>query len=355
MCLPAGTLCDNFHEYTCGEDKAFCFTTERCFADPSLSSCNTEKPYNFIATPADYKLVHQVKYTIESPGYKLLKLDQPIHVNKGDVLGWTSAGGEISYVVVTEPPEFFYNTVTSLNEVLSRTDNPDLKYWNHILSAHYIDPAKFYLRHNYSSPGAYYIRSNITEPYLVYVDVPVGIVKVQCPIYKLSGESFTITVTQLVGTNITYSVNFDNGTVYTEKSNHFRYFYNTPGIYLITVTGYNSLSSMSDSCIIKIYDDITDLSFDGDIESVAVHHNTWIKWCVNKGTNVTYVINYEDELSDTVTDFSSNCHQINHEYEKAGRYVVTITATNDIGSQVSISSSAVVDIPITNLACIHTA
>lgn len=343
MCVSESAACNTLHEWRCQADEFYCFKSERCI--PLSGTCPSKKAQtNF---NVDFSLIKQTKYTIKSLGHQFLKLQEPMIAKKGDVIGWTSKGGEISFTEDNNNNEFMYDS--GKEDYLYSNSEP--KNWYHMISAHFINPSQFLLRHNYTSHGAYYITSNHTTPQLVYVDIPIDKINIQCPPYKFSSQEFTINFDTHIGTNITYLFDFGNGSLISVKYYPVTHTYHVPGIYKIKVTAYNSVSKISDLCSVKIYDDIEGLAVTEAIKPVAVGSESHIKWCVTKGTNVSYHINFGDGSPNyMINPTFQYCNNIKHKYDREGYYSITINATNNIGSVKTTSAKALVEIPITSLA-----
>ena len=289
-----------------------------------------------------------------------LEENQRVKVSTGDVLGWTTAdslkGGEISYSEIPEgseiASEYEAQAETTIGNSITRARGSVKRQWHHMVSVHFKDPVDFYLYRNYSKLGKYVISSNITTNKDVYMLNRINKVTVACPFYTPPGHYFTINVTADETLFVDYDVDFGSGSVVTNQEGHFRHFYGAPGVYKAIVTARNALSSKSDSCSISILDEITNLAWRSPIRSEKIGDTSTFHWCVEKGTNLTYTINYGDGLYETVFAMGSEnlCQMKTHKYSVARHYEVTLTADSWLGTTSTIKGTAIVQIPINDLS-----
>ena len=347
LCIGAGSVCPGHNEWRCELNESFCFIQERCISnfEPTIS-CGT-KTYRYNSAPADYRLTHQVRYEITDVGHKLFMLEEPLHVKKGDVIGWTGYGGEINYSSTQYTnAEFIYPPQNTIGSDFTRDIRPELKHWNHVISALYASPSRFHIRHKYPSTGIFFITSNATQPTFVFIDSPIQSITFYCPEYTFTNKAFHVNMTADTGSNATYAVTI-NGTYHFLTNGEFKYSFNTPGVYEVNLTVQNPVSSHSGVCFIKIYDDITDLKFVNPIAPVELGSPTSITWKVSRATNVTYLVDFGDLQSTSVTDYDdTHVYELNHQYQTHGVYNVTIRATNEIGSLAQIMMVTVVDVAV---------
>lgn len=141
------------------------------------------------------------------------------------------------------------------------------------------------------------------------------------------------------GSNVTYQVTLDDGSKQIKKIGHFTFSFANPGVYRLRMIASNMVSSKNAVCSIRIYDDITDLKFSAPILPVEMDTMSTISWSVSRATNVTYLVDYGDNTTTTVADYTDmRIYKLEHKYPTYGRFNVTIEATNRIGGrQVNIS------------------
>ena len=286
-----------------------------------------------------------------------MELEQPVSVKKGDIVGWTSGGGAIGFREVDmndiEAPEFLYSPSTDI-KTLFEDEDATLEYYEHFISAHYVRSGHFFLQHKYASPGIFIISSDFNSR-TVNVDYTIKNFHLDCPSLVKSNESFVITKNHSWVKYVTYSINFGNGTVVQSDQLASNYTYHYPGVYVINITAINSVSFQSEICVVKVLDEIKNLRFDGEIAPVPVTQKTEIKWCVDKGTNVTYSIDFGDEQSEIKSrSSSSNCYSLIHTYQKEGEYIVRIEAKNSLDKKLEIEGVALVEIPIDTIEFLTT-
>ena len=286
-----------------------------------------------------------------------MELEQPVSVKKGDIVGWTSGGGAIGfreiYMNDIEAPEFLYSPSTDI-KTLFEDEDATLEYYEHFISAHYVRSGRFFLQHKYASPGTYIISSDFYSR-TVNIDYTIKNFRLDCPNLVKSNESFVITKNHSWVKYVTYNINFGNGTLVQRDQFATSYTYHYPGVYVINVTAINSVSFQSEICVVKVLDEIKNLRFDAEIGPVAVTQKTEIKWCIDKGTNVTYSIDFGDGQNEIKSrSSSSNCYSLMHTYQKEGEYIVRIEAKNSLDKKLEIEGMALVEIPIDSIEFLTT-
>eukprot|EP00111_Clytia_hemisphaerica_P017373 TCONS_00051401-protein len=353
MCTTTISECDKntFTEWNCAPDEVFCMLNQRCVKTvaSTLSQCTVHDEFAFIQAPADYKKIYEKEYTISGPGVFFIKEDPPFHAKTNQILGWSKEqnGGELAYTSLQNggASEFIYPTSTGMDFV--RDTRPTKSSTKHLLSAHTIERSHFYFEHRYAKTGMYLITTNITDALAVYVDERLDKIEITCPGTIFTETDFTIQVADHAGSNVSYLVDLGNG-----KSHYFHqkalypFQYDEPGVYTLSFTGSNSVSRLVQKCSVKVLDDIVGLTFTEDINPTKLGHSTTIDWQVTKGTNVTYTISFGDSQSETLYVTNDVNIQTSHTYSQVGEYVVTIQATNVLGSSVDIQSTAIIEIAI---------
>ena len=305
---------------------------------------------------ADYELISENRITIDKIGHHIKSLpisEQPV-VKQGDVLGWISEGGELAFKVITPADgaafEFEYSSYPNVGEKLMRSSNPSMYHRHYIMAAHYVHAADFVIRHLYNSTGIKHVISNITQTVLVAVDIPVG------DEVTMSHRSVVNTLDPVLfnipwhsGSNITYIWDFDDGNSLRTHINSTSHAYTSPGNYHVTLTVANSLNHKVLHATISVFDFIRDLRFSKPIEARAIGLATEIKWETVKGTNLTYVVDFGDgspRYEKVTTLEESRKGFITHKYAAVGNYTVTVFAFNLVGPNISVSSQAMVEVPV---------
>ena len=308
---------------------------------------------------ADYELIWENRFSIATIGHhiKSLPTDQQPLVERGDVLGWFSEGGELAYRVITPADgaafEFEYRGGFAIGDKVLRAMNSSLHHRHYILAAHYVHAAEFITRHLYNSTGIYYVSSNVTTPVVVAIDIPIGFdVRLAHPSVVTTHVSVQFEVFWHTGSNPSYVWDFGDGNATRTQLNTTTHTYSSSGTYYTTVIAANSVNQRVASGKITVYDFITGFKFARPIAAKAVGLVTDIEWETAEGTNVTYIIDFGDgseRLAKATTLQASRRGATTHRYASEGNYTVTVYAFNLVGPNVSISDQALVEIPVSDV------
>ena len=279
--------------------------------------------------------------------------EQP-SVKQGDVLGWISEGGELAFKVITPADgaafEFEYSSYPKVGEILLRTSNPSMHHRHYIMAAHYVHAADFVIRHLYNSTGVKRVTSNITQIVLVAVDIPVGDnVTMTCPSTANTHDPVVFNIPWHSGSNITYIWDFGDGNTLRTKINTTSHTFTSSGTYYVTLVVANSVNQRVLHAVIAVFDFIRGLRFSKPIEARAIGLATEINWESAERTNLTYVVDFGDGSPryEKVTALeTSQKGFITHTYASVGNYTVTVFAFDLVGPNISISSQALVEIPV---------
>ena len=339
----------------------FCIYRRRCIENTTETrkTCAPLVPYQTDVPRADYELVSENRITIDTLGHHIKSLaieDQP-SVKQGDVLGWISEGGELAFRSITSADgaafEFEYNSDPVLGEKLLRSSNPSMHHKHYIMAAHYVHAADFVIRHLYQSTGVKHVTSNVTQTELVAIDIPVADdVKMMHHDVVYTHDPAVFGVPWHSGSNVSYIWDFGDGNKLRTQVNSTDHTYISSGTYYVTLTVANSVNKINVGSVIAVFDFIEGFRFSKPIEAKAVGLMTEIKWETAKGTNITYVVDFGDGSPRyekiTALEASRNC-STTHLYSAVGNYTVTVFAFNLVGPNISISSQAVVEIPISEV------
>ena len=339
----------------------FCIYRRRCIANTTETrkTCAPLVPYQTDVPRADYELVSENRITIDTLGHHIKSLsieDQP-SVKQGDVLGWISEGGELAFRSVTPADgaafEFEYNSNPVPGEKLLRSSNPSMHHRHYIMAAHYVHAADFVLRHLYQSTGVKHVTSNVTQTVLVAIDIPVADdVKMTHRDVAYTHDPVVFGVPGHSGSNVSYIWDFGDGNKLRTQVNSTDHTYISSGTYYVTLTVANSVNKITIGSVIAVFDFIEGFRFSKPIEAKAVGLMTVIEWETAKGTNITYVVDFADGSPRyekiTALEASRNC-STTHLYSAVGNYTVTVFAFNLVGPNISISSQALVEIPISEV------
>lgn len=339
----------------------FCIYRRRCIENTTETrkTCAPLVPYQTDVPRADYELVSENRITIDTLGHHIKSLsieDQP-SVKQGDVLGWISEGGELAFKSITSADgaafEFEYNSNPVPGEQLLRSSNPSMHHRHYIMAAHYVHAADFVIRHLYQSTGVKHVTSNVTQTVLVAIDIPVADdVMMTHHSVAYTHDPVVFGVPWHSGSNVSYIWDFGDGNKLRTQVNSTDHTYITSGTYYVTLTVANSVNKINVGSVIAVFDFIEGFRFSKPIEAKAVGLMTKIEWETAKGTNITYVVDFGDGSPRyekiTALEASRNCFTT-HKYSAVGNYTVTVFAFNLVGPNISISSQALVEIPISEV------
>ena len=353
--------CQPTKKKKCQPYEIFCIFRRRCITNSTETkiSCEPQVPYQTDAPRADYELISENRITIEDVGHHIesLSISEQPTVQQGDVLGWTSEGGELAFSVVTPADgasfEFEYGSHPNIGEKLLRTSNPSMHHRHYIMAAHYVHAADFVIRHLYNSTGIKKLTSNITGTLSVAVDIPVGdqITMMHRTIVN-THDAVVFNIPWHSGSNISYIWDFGDGNSLRTQVNSTTHTYVTPGTYYVTLIVANSVNQKVLNTVVYVFDFISGFRFSKPIEAKAIGLATEIQWESAEGTNVTYVVDFGDGSPryEKVTALeASRSGFITHSYAAVGNYTVTLFAFNRVGPNISISSQALVEIPVTEV------
>lgn len=360
-CVPENETCDPTNKNTCQSMEIFCIYRRRCIANTTETrkTCAPLVPYQTDVPKADYELVSENRITIDTLGHHIKSLpieEQPL-VKQGDVLGWISEGGELAFRSITPADgaafEFEYNSNPVPGEKLLRSSNPSMHHKHYIMAAHYVHAADFVIRHFYQSTGVKHLTSNVTQTVLVAIDIPVaGDVKMTHRGVVNTHEAVVFGVPWHSGSNVFYIWDFGDGNKLRTQVNSTNHTYISSGTYYVTLTVANSVNKINVASVIAVFDFIRGFKFSKPIEAKAVGLMTEIEWEAAEGTNITYVVDFGDGSQRyekvTALEASRNC-STTHLYSAVGNYTVTVFAFNLVGPNISISSQALVEIPISEV------
>lgn len=282
--------------------------------------------------------------------------EQP-SVKQGDVVGWISEGGELAFKVITPADgaafEFEYSSDPNVGEILLRTSNPNMHHRHYIMAAHYVHAADFVIRHLYNSTGVKKITSNITQTVLVAVDIPVGdIVTMTHRSVVNTHDPVVFNIPWHSGSNVTYIWDFGDGKSLRTPINTTSHTFTSPGTYDVTLTVANAVNQKVLHSAISVFDFIRSLRFSKQIEARAIGLATEVEWETTEGTNLTYVVDFGDgspRYEKVTTLEASRKGFTTHTYAAVGNYTVTVFAFNLVGPNISVSSQALVEIPVSEV------
>ena len=322
-----------------------------------MRSCPALTPYHTMVPRAEYELVSENRINIAANGHHIESIsqaEQPV-VNQGDVVGWTSEGGELAYKGISseEGAAFEYGLVENIGDVLRKSDDPIVHHKHFIVSAHYAHATEFTMRRRYQTLGKKFITSNFTDKVLVTVDLPIEGVRIVYRSIVLTNQSYVFSVPSHPGSNTTYLWDFGDGHSLRSQASSVTYAYPHPNRFEIVLTAANSMSRIVSKGHIFAFDLIDGLRFRANIAAKALGEETVFEWETLHGTNITYVVDFGDgsqRFESVTTGSSSRTGIAKHTYGEVGNYTVTVFAFNLVGPNISVTSHAVVEIPVGELS-----
>ena len=359
--MPDSETCHPINKNKCLPSEIFCIFRRRCIANitETRKTCAPLVPYQTDAPRADYELISENRITIDKLGHHIesIPTDEQPTVKQGDVLGWISDGGDLAFRVISPADgaafEFEYHSNPQVGDNLLRSSNPSMHHRHYIMAAHYVHAADFVIRHLYQSTGVKHVISNVTQSVLIAVDIPVGDdVTMNHRDIVHTHDSVGFDVPWHSGSNVTYIWDFGDGNKVRTQVNSTTHKYTSPGTYYVKLITANSVNQKVVRSVIAAFDFIKGFKFSKPIEAKALGSSSEIKWEAAEGTNITYVVDFGDGSprfeKATTLEKSRNC-STTHLYSAVGNYTVTVFAFNLVGPNISISSQAIVEIPVSEV------
>lgn len=359
-CIASSAACIPLQQRKCAADEIFCIFRKQCLPNTqdSMKTCTPYSPYKFSVPPADYELIYKFRVEIKTLGHHIefVPTPQEPYVKKGDVLGIGLDSAELGYkeVTVNQGVTFHYtSSVPNVGDKLLRSSNPSTIQKRFIFAAHFAHEAKFVIRDKFASTGIKYVTSNITETRLVTIDYPIANVSFVFRKIANTNDSIVFKVQEHPGSNTTYIWDFGNGESLRTQLLQITYAYPAAGGFIVKLTAENSVNSATVSKPIFIYDPILNFKFsECPVKAKALGETTTIKWESERGTNMTYVVDFGDSserYSVVTTGADSRKGQTTHRYGALGNYTVTIYGYNLVGPNKSIECHAIVETPLVGL------
>lgn len=323
-----------------------------------MKTCAPYSPYKFTTPPADYELVFKYRVELKTLGHHIVDvpLAEETYVSKGAVLGLGLDTAELGYKIVTAEKglTFHYSaSVSNIGDKLLRSSSPSTHEKHFIFAAHFSHQAQFAIRDTFASTGIKGVTSNITEPKYITIDYPVGNVTFTCRQVANTNDTIAFVVPQHPGSNMTYIWEFGNGQSLRTQTSQITYAFPQAGGFSVKLTAENSVNSITVSKLIYIYDPIRNFKFsECPVKAKALGETTITKWESERGTNMTYIVNFGDgsERYEVVTTgVASRKAETTHKYGALGNYTVTIHGYNLVGPNVSITCNAIVETPLAGL------
>ena len=355
-CIAASEPCLQASQRLCAPTQVLCLFRRQCVdnTEQSKRACPSDSPYNTYSPQCDYKLRSESTINIPRLGYHIVNVapeEQPV-IAQGDLIGWTSLGGELGYQTLEGGVSFLFPTVPEIGQTLLRSVTPSKHHRSFMVAAHYAHETHFVTRKIYNFPGLYSVTTNVTGSTLVAVDYPITGVDFLYEMIVNTNTSLQFEVPHHAGTNTTYIWDFGNGLTMRTTLQTINFTYLLPGSFQVSLTAANSLSSVTVAKPIFCFDAITGFRFSKPIAARALGVATDVAWEVFAGTNLTYVVDFGDgtQRYTMVTQGpESQSGRTTHAYAAVGNYTVTIFAFNRVGPNSSISTQAVVEVPIAGL------
>lgn len=157
------------------------------------------------------------------------------------------------------------------------------------------------------------------------------------------GNSTFLTATVAAGSNVSYEWDFGDGTLGNgQVTSHV---YLAIGIYMVTVTATNSVSSQTTQTIVTIEEAVGGLMAMNNSPTV-IGDLTTLTATVISGTN----IEYEWDFGDGTTGSGES---LSHVYAAIGVYTATVTAVNPVSSVFTQTLVTIIDEAVTGLTAVN--
>ena len=166
------------------------------------------------------------------------------------------------------------------------------------------------------------------------------------------GETITFGFSQTKGDNVSYVIDYgDGGPSEIVTANSAFKTYSSVSVYNVSVEAVNQINLKRAVKTITIQRKIQGFAFVSPIKVVETGLPTVISWSITEGSDVTYVIDYQDGSAIQVLDANivGMNVTVSHNYTSWGEFKVKITAYNLVGPNKTISGKAVVDDKIDGL------
>ena len=338
---------------TCIFGETYCLTQRRCTSsDGNQRTSRYPDTSRYNTTSISYEVISEDVFYIPNIGYHIFSSTKVISLQRNDLIGWTSDGGQLSYIQDEKQATLTleYPTISQPGTKLQANSYTKMHFGAHALTAYIRQPLKFVLHHTYQTPGVYKIISPETPTLSIAIDFPITPFTINVP--KLSQTNSTVLLSTGLhnGTGVTYSWNFgDNSTMNSSKSST-THVYTYPGLYLITLYASNSVSKFAVNVGIELLDPIRGCHIQ-PIRAVVLGKPIILKWRCAFGSNVTFSVNFDDghisEFLPVSHTFIGN--NLSYTYSSAGHYVVKIAISSPLGINVSLTEDALVEIPVKGL------
>ena len=169
------------------------------------------------------------------------------------------------------------------------------------------------------------------------------------PGYTVTRESFDLSFRLVKGSNVTYFVNFGDGSPnVTTMATWLSHTYKSARVSIVTLTASNQLSTVTIQKTVVTQNRIHGLKFTKVIEIGRLYKPLTVTWKIDSGSNVTYIVDFGDgstPLNISLDKVGTELYA-NYTYRSHGQYTIKITAYNMAGSNQTISTTADVEEPV---------
>ncbi|KAJ8319266.1 hypothetical protein KUTeg_004357 [Tegillarca granosa] len=343
----------NHWKHNCGAGTIYSFGRRKCI-DTSTNNIvpdTVRQDWNQMDFQM-FDFVSEFMFTVSSVGrnfYQVPDADM-LTVDPGDILAITEGTARFALLESTgENYEFYYDVNADPNWALRGTYGyrlqvtPSVLTARHSVKAFFVKPIHLKIRHIYDFLHEAYLNvlvtaeNNVTVPaltatQLVEVQVVIANLTIAQILPVATNDTTTIIIPAHAGSKPVYTYTFGDGEVMVTNSSTVTHIYRTAGVYLITVTAENAISSMTATCLLEIHisvtvsvkntqfllqclleihissavsvrtteviiqDSIKDLIAVPALNATIFGEPTVINWNISQGTNVTYTLMMGDTI-----------------------------------------------------------
>ncbi|KAK3095135.1 hypothetical protein FSP39_010684, partial [Pinctada imbricata] len=264
-----------------------------------------------------YDLVKEIEFTIPNMGRHFFAVpdEELFTLTAGDVLAIHESSGRLKLLDATSKNyEFYWDMSGDSNfasrstsgYVISDSSTPSVLSAQHALQVYYTRPVRGKIRHTYAAATNldHYnvtasVSNNVTIPAAtvektINVQVPITGLDVLLPQYVPTNATIQFNVTDHVGSEPVYTWVYGDGEMNVTSSKSVEKTYTVAGVYTVTLSAHNEISSQTIERVIVIQDLI--LNFTVEMETMATVYTkpTTINFSILQGTNVSYTCNMGD-------------------------------------------------------------
>ncbi|XP_055995228.1 uncharacterized protein LOC125649388 [Ostrea edulis] len=339
-----------------------------------------------------FELVHEFTFTISTTGRNFYTVpDADLFImDPADVIAIKEDGGRFELLDTSNNYKEFYWTVggdwstRATNGYSISSNGVNTLCARHAVQAYFAKPVRAKFRHTYGLIMANYMNISltaynaVTQPpvsslYEIELLITITGVTIDAPAVGATNNTIQLSIPTHPGSQVLYTWRFGTADVMYSNHREMNYTWTGAGIYTIKLTAENKISSMCQTYVITIQDEIKNLTAEAENIATVFTEETKVHWNISKGTNVSYHLTMgdgveflfgypfqgylceEDNLKNTFSVATGNfnctttCNgtssgmdgHISYYYSEPDWFTFTITAFNLVGN-----SSVVLNLPV---------